>query len=98
MATTRVRKIKGRKRQAMVDMDGHTPELDPQPADVRDGDCAIPVLRRLRRSFPFVAKAFADMGHSGDRPQNATLVDDEIVRKWHLENFKRSKKIKPLKF
>jgi putative transposase len=28
-----------------------------------------------------VEKAFADMGYSGDRPQNATLVNVEIVRK-----------------
>jgi transposase len=55
--------------------------LDPQPADVQDRDGAIPVLRLSRKSFPFVAKAFADMGYSGDRPQNATLVDVEIVRK-----------------
>ncbi len=34
-----------------------------------------------RKSFPFVEKAFADMGYSGDRPQNTTVVDVEIVRK-----------------
>ena len=55
--------------------------LDPQPADIQDRDGAVPVLRLSRRSFPFVAKAFADMGYSGDRPQNATLVDVQIVRK-----------------
>jgi transposase len=75
------KKIKGRKRQAMVDMDGRALVLDPQPADVQDRDGAVPVLRLSRKSFPFAAKAFADMGYSGDRPQNATLVDVEIVRK-----------------
>ena len=75
------KKIKGRKRQAMVDMDGRALVLDPQPADVQDRDGALPVLRMSRKSFPFVAKAFADMGDSGERPQNATLADVEIVRK-----------------
>lgn len=67
------KKIKGRKRQAMVDMDGRALVLDPQPADVQDRDGAVPVLRLSRKSFPFVAKAFADMGYSGDRPQMARL-------------------------
>ena len=75
------KKIKGRKRQAMVDMDGRALVLDPQPADIQDRDGAVPVLRLSRKSFPFVSKAFADMGYSGDRTQNATLVDIEIVRK-----------------
>jgi len=75
------KKVKGRKRQAMVDMDGRALVLDPQPADIQDRDGAIPVLQVSRKSFPFVKKAFADMGYSGDRPQNATLVDVEIVRK-----------------
>jgi transposase len=75
------KKIKGRKRQAMVDVDGRVLVLDPQPADIQDRDGAIPVLQVSRRSFPFVEKAFADMGYSGHRPQNATLVDVEIVRK-----------------
>lgn len=75
------KKIKVRKRQAIVDMDGRALVLDPQPADVQDRDGAVPVLRLSRKSFPFVAKAFADMGYSGDRLQKATLVDVEIVRK-----------------
>ena len=73
------KKIKGRKRQAMVDMNGRALVLDPQPADVQDRDGAVPVLRLSRKSFPFVAKTFANMGYSGDRPQNATLADVEIV-------------------
>jgi len=75
------KKIKGRRRQAKADMDGRALVLDPQPTDVQDRDGAIPVLRLSRKSFPFVAKAFADMGYSGDRPQSATLVDVETVRK-----------------
>ncbi|MBY3093323.1 IS5 family transposase [Rhizobium laguerreae] len=75
------KKIKGRKRQAMVGMDGRALVLDPQPANIQDRDGAIPVLQVSRKSFPFVEKAFADMGYSGGRPQSATLIDIEIVRK-----------------
>jgi len=75
------KKVKGRKRQVMVDTDGRGLVLDPQPANVQDREGAVPVLRLSRRSFPFVAKAFADMGFSGDKPQSATLIDIEIVRK-----------------
>ena len=42
---------------------------------------APPVLRLLRRSFPFVVKAFADAGYAGDRPTHATTITVEIVRK-----------------
>jgi hypothetical protein len=55
------KKVKGRKRQAMVDTDGRGLILEPQPADVQDRDGAPLVLRLSRRSFPFIAKAFADM-------------------------------------
>ncbi len=56
--------VKGRKRQALVDMDGRALVLDPQPADVQDRDGAVPVLRLSRRTFPFIAKAFADAGYA----------------------------------
>jgi putative transposase len=75
------KKVKGRKRQAMVDTDGRALVLDPQPASVQDRDGAVPVLRLSRRSFPFVTKAFADAGFAGERPRTATLIDIEIVRK-----------------
>ena len=75
------KKVKGRKRQVMVDTDGRGLVLDPQPADVQDRDGAVPVLRRSRRSYPFITKAFADAGYAGDRPVSATLITIEIVRK-----------------
>ncbi len=73
--------IKGRKRQVMVDTDGHGLVLEPPPADVQDRDGAPIVLRLSRRSFPFIAKAFADMGLAGEGPANATSITIEIVRK-----------------
>ena len=39
------------------------------------------VLRLSRRSFPFITKAFADMGFAGDGPANAASITIEIVRK-----------------
>ena len=74
-------KVKGRKRQALVDTDGRALVLDPQPADVQDRDGAVPVLKQSRRSYPFIEKAFADAGYAGDRPASATLIAVEIVRK-----------------
>lgn len=75
------KKVKGRKRQVMVDTDGRGLVLEPQPADVQDRDGAAVVLRLSRRSFPFVMKAFADAGYAGNRPATATSVIVEIVRK-----------------
>jgi putative transposase len=51
------KKVKGRKRQGLVDTDGRALVLDPQPADVQDRDGTVPVLRLSRRSFLFIAKA-----------------------------------------
>jgi transposase len=73
--------VKGRKRQAMVDTDGRALVLEPQPADGQDRDGAPLVLRLSRRSFPFITKAFADMGYTGEGPATATLITIEIVRK-----------------
>jgi transposase len=73
--------MRGRKRQVMVDTDGRGLILEPQPADVQDRDGAPVVLRLSRRSFPFITKAFADMGYAGERPDNATSITVEIVRK-----------------
>ena len=75
------KKVKGRKRQALADTDGHALVLDPQPADAHDRDGAVPVLKRSRRSHRFIAKAFADAGYAGDRPATATLIAVESVRK-----------------
>ena len=75
------KKVKGRKRQVMVDTDGRGLILEPQPADVQDRDRAGAVLRLSRRAFPFVAKAFADAGYAGDKAATATIITVEIVRK-----------------
>lgn len=75
------KKVKGRKRQVMVDTDGRGLILEPQPADIQDRHGAAFVLRLSRRSFPFITKAFADAGFAGKTPASATSITIEIVRK-----------------
>jgi hypothetical protein len=55
--------------------------LEPQPADGQDRDGAPVVLRLSRRSFPFIAKAFANSGYAGEAPAQAPSIIIEIVRK-----------------
>ena len=45
----RGQRVKGRKRQALVDTDGRALVLDPQPADIQDRDGTVPVLKQSRR-------------------------------------------------
>ena len=75
------KKVKGRKRQVMVDTDGRGLILDVQPANIQDRDGAPLILRLSRRPFPFISKAFADMGYAGDGPATATSISIEIVKK-----------------
>ena len=75
------KKIKGRKRHAMVDTDGRGIVLQTHAASVQDRDGAIPLLKASRRSFPFVELVFADSGYSGERVRAATPVRVEVVRK-----------------
>jgi putative transposase len=50
------KKIKGRKRHALVDTDGRALKLQVHPADVEDRDSAVPLLRASRRAFPFIER------------------------------------------
>jgi len=65
----------------MVDMDGRALVLVPQPADIQDRDGAPPVLRLSRCSFPFITRAFADMGFAGGEPAHTTSITVEIIKK-----------------
>ena len=51
------KKIKGRKRHALVDTDGRPLVLEPHPADIQDRDGGGPVLAASRHAFPFIAKS-----------------------------------------
>jgi transposase len=75
------KKVKGRKRQVIVDTDGRALILVLQSANVQDRDAALLVLHLSRCSFPFITRAFADMGYAGDGSANATSITVEIDRK-----------------
>ncbi len=75
------KKIKGRKRQVLVDTDGRGLVLQSQPASVQDRDGAVPVLAAAPARFPFLELVFADSGYSGETLARATRIAVEIVRK-----------------
>ena len=75
------KKIKGRKRHAMVDTDGRALVFQAHAADIQDRDGAVPLLQASRRSFPFVELAFADSAYNSDRVRDATCIAIEVVKK-----------------
>ena len=74
------KKVKGRKRQVMVDTDGRGLILEPQPADVqdRDGACVVfaPVATRIPVHRPLPTAAIPE-----EAPTQATSIRIEIVKK-----------------
>ena len=56
------RKIKGRKRHALVDSDGRALLIKPHPADVQDRDGGGALLQISRSLFPFIRLVWADGG------------------------------------
>ena len=75
------KKIKGRKRHAMVDTDGRGLVLQAHPASIQDRDGAVPLLKASRASFPFVELAFADSAYNAERVREATCIAIEVVNK-----------------
>ena len=75
------KKIKGRKRHAMVDTDGRALVIQAHPADIQDRDGAVPLLKASRAAFPFVERAFADSAYNADRVRDATSIAIEVVKK-----------------
>ena len=75
------KKIKGRKRHALVDTDGRALLIEPHRADIQDRDGGAALLKMSRSIFPFIERVFADGGYTGDRMANATEIIVEIVRK-----------------
>jgi transposase len=75
------KKVKGRKRHALVDTDGRLLKVIVHAADIQDRDGARPLLRASRRRFPFIEVAFADAAYAGERVANATCIKVQIVRK-----------------
>lgn len=57
------------------------------PASVQDRDCAVELIKKTRRLFPFVRHVFADGGYSGDK-----LATDLAAQQVTLEIVKRTDK------
>jgi transposase len=94
------KKVKGRKRQALVDTEGRALVLQVQAANVQDRDGAVPLLEASRALFPWIEHLFADSNYSGDKVATATRIVVEIVtrspdqvgfavqpRRWVVERF-----------
>lgn len=67
------KKTKGRKREIVVDTEGHLVAAAIHPANVQDRDAAAITLKGLRRSFPWLVTIFADSGYSGDKLREALI-------------------------
>src|SRR5258708_8136939 len=74
------KKVTGRKRHIMVDTLGLMVGITVHAANVQDRDGAAELLRRTRRSFPFIEVIFADAGYQG--PIMAETVAS--TGKWRL--------------
>ena len=46
----------------------------------QDRDGAVPLLKRSRRSFPFIERVFADSAYAGETVARATRIAIDIVR------------------
>jgi putative transposase len=75
------KKIKVRKRHALVDTDGCGLLLEPHPARIQDRDGGGPLLCASRGSFPVIGKVFTDSGYAGQKVAEATVIAVEIVQK-----------------
>lgn len=73
-------KVKGRKRNALVDTDGRALILQTGSAAIQDRDGAVPLLVKSRNRFPFIERVFADSAYAGEQVANATQIAVEIVR------------------
>ena len=57
-----------------------------QPADVQDRDGAVPLLKAVRKLFPFLKKIIGDGAYQGDKLACAMRA----IADWELEIVKRS--------
>ena len=75
------KKIKGRKRHALVDSDGRALKLHVHAASMQDCDGAGPLLRASRSRWPFVELVFADAGYQGPRVAASSPIRVGVVRR-----------------
>ena len=80
------KRVKGRKRHILTDMQGNLVGLAVQPADVQDRDGAVDVLTSIRSLYPWLRHLFADGAYQGDKLHDALA---EFGR-WTIDVIKRS--------
>jgi transposase len=78
------KKIKGIKRNALVDTEGHLLSLEIIAGNIQDRDCAVGLIERALRRYPRLKKFFADGGYAGPKLASALVglpVELEIVKR-----------------
>jgi transposase len=71
--------VVGRKRHVLTDTLGLLLGIVVHPADVQDRDGAEPLLRQVRRLFPFIDRVIGDAGYQGAK------VEDAVRRTGHWQ-------------
>ena len=81
------KKIKGIKRNALVDTEGRLLSLEVIPANIQDRDCAAGLIERALKKYPRLKKIFADGGYAGPK-----LASQLVGLPLQLEIVKRTDK------
>jgi putative transposase len=83
-ASTREKKVKGRKRHLLVDVLGLVLVIMVTPASVQDRDGAVPVLREAHREYPTLEHVWVDGAYNGqviDEVRQETALRIEVVKR-----------------
>lgn len=83
------KRVKGRKRHIVTDTQGFPLAVLVHEANIQDNHGAVPLLKRLRQSFPKLRHIFADRVYRGDKLRNAIA---EFGR-WKIEIVTRSERV-----
>ena len=82
------KKIKGVKRNALVDTEGHLLSLEVVPGNIQDRDCAASLIKRALEKYPRLKKIFADGGYAGPKLASQLVglpVELEIAKRTDKE-------------
>ena len=80
------KKIKGRKRHILTDINGMLTAAIVHKANIQDRDGAVPLLTSVRKAWPWLRHVFADGGYAGSKLEQALAK----AGRWTLEIVKRS--------
>ena len=82
------KKVKGIKRNALVDTEGHLLSLEVIPGNIQDRDCAAGLIERALQKYPCLKKIFADGGYAGPKLASQLVglpLELEIVKRTDKE-------------